>query len=234
MVSHHTRWKTSYRVISTRFPRLDIFESVAPPEDLENVLALEGRTNDRLRELAGAIAIVPPADRVTGPGASFVMAPFAYVRAGRFSPGGTYGVYYAAAELETAIAETVYHQERFLADTAEPPMTAEKRIVTAAIDAHVADASAERNVAELLHPSEYGASYDYGANVFDTGLDGVSWQSVRRAKGNCIGIYRPRCVQNAHTDGYLEYRWNGTRIDDVRRVESLSGSYPDEPGRHGT
>jgi hypothetical protein len=29
---------------------------------------------------------------------------------------------------------------------------------------------------------------------------------------------------------YLGYRWDGSRIEDVFRIESLSGSYPEEPG----
>ncbi len=52
--------------------------------------------NPRLRNEAGAIHLVPPEERVTGPGATWVMAPFTHFNpnGSRFSDG-TYGVYYA-------------------------------------------------------------------------------------------------------------------------------------------
>jgi hypothetical protein len=100
-------WRPSYRIIPSRFPPISLFERVADPADLEDVLALESLTNPRLREEAGEIAMVPPEDRIAGPGTAYVMAAFTHVRpeGGRFHDG-TFGAYYAAAERPTAIAET--------------------------------------------------------------------------------------------------------------------------------
>ena len=50
---------------------------------------------------------MPPARRVTGPGATIVMAPFTHTspeRPSRFS-AGSYGLYYAAMRFETALRE---------------------------------------------------------------------------------------------------------------------------------
>ena len=198
------RWETSYRIVAARVPRVAIFEEIARPEDLENVLAIEAFANDRLREAAQTIALVPAEDRVVGPGSSFVMAPFAYVRPGRFSPGGVRGAYYAGESLATAIA------------------------------AVAADANAEANRTALLDPDSYTASFVFGAQAYAGGHDGVIYPSVRRASGTCLGVFRPRCVHNAHTTKYLGYRWNGHRIDDVYELTSLTSQYPDEPGARGT
>jgi RES domain-containing protein len=230
MTSTGLRWETSYRIVAARVPRVAIFEEIARPEDLDNVLAIEAITNDRLREAAEAISLVPAADRVFGPGASFIMAPFAYVRPGRFSPDGVLGVYYAGDTLATAIAETAYHRARFYADTHERPLVAEQRVIEAAIAATVALVAAESNRAALLDPDSYTASFAFGAAARSSGLDGVVYPSVRRPEGTCAGIFRPRCITDARTTRYLGYRWNGTEIDDVFEISSLTSEYPQEPG----
>lgn len=231
MVAQAIAIDPTYRVVSARVPRVAIFEEVVQAEDLENVLAIEALTNDRLREAAGAIHLTPVADRVVGPGASFVMAPFAYVRPGRFSPAGMRGVYYAGESLETAIAETIYHRSRFFAATSELPTVIENRVIEAAIGgAFVAIDARERASAALLHPDSYEASFRFGADVYAGGHDGVRYPSVRFPAGTCLAVLRPRCVRDAHTTKYLGYRWDGNRINDVFEIRSLTNAYPDEPG----
>ena len=102
------RWQPCYRIIPSRFPPIQLFERVADPQDLEAVFALEALTNPRLRDEVGDIRLVPPDERISGPGSSIVMAAFTYLnpQASRFSDG-SYGVFYAGRELETAIAETL-------------------------------------------------------------------------------------------------------------------------------
>ena len=230
MTSTDVHWETSYRIVAARVPRVAIFEEITRPEDLDNVLMIEALTNDRLREAAEAIQLVPPADRVVGPGASFIMAPFAYVRPGRFSPNGVLGVYYAGESLATAVAETAYHRAQFYADTQERPLVAEQRVIEATIVGAVAVAADEANRDALLDPNSYLASFAFGSVAHTSGLDGIVYPSVRRPEGTCVGIFRPRCIANARTTKYLGYRWNGREIDDVFELSSLTSNYPQEPG----
>ena len=102
-------------------------------EELEIAYAIEGLTNDRLRVQAGDLYRLPRAQWVTGPGASVVMAPFTHVgRASRFSDG-RHGVYYAALDEDTAIAETAFHVARFLRQTREPPIEVDQRLYVGGI-----------------------------------------------------------------------------------------------------
>tara|TARA_R110000772_G_C13306656_1_gene439434 strand:+ start:6499 stop:6837 length:339 start_codon:yes stop_codon:yes gene_type:complete len=95
--------KTVYRLIPSRFPTITIFENLLDPAELELAYALEALTNDRLRDLAGDIAYVPPDERMVGPGSSVVMAAFTHAgNQSRFSDGG-YGVFYAGLTMETSI-----------------------------------------------------------------------------------------------------------------------------------
>ncbi|HYD55112.1 MAG TPA: RES family NAD+ phosphorylase, partial [Gemmatimonadaceae bacterium] len=113
-------WAPCHRMVPSRFPPIDLFERVADPADWEAVAAIESLTNARLREAMGEISLVPVEERVSGPGASFVMGPFTHLSeaGGRFSTRH-FGAYYAARTLDTAIRETVHHRERFLRATAE-------------------------------------------------------------------------------------------------------------------
>ena len=47
------RWQPCFRVISSRFPPIDLFERVASPEDWEALYWLESLTNPRLRDEVG-------------------------------------------------------------------------------------------------------------------------------------------------------------------------------------
>jgi RES domain len=117
------RWTGARRIIASLFPTIDLFEDIADPEDWPLLISAEQKTNPRLMESLGAIDLVPPARRVGGPGASYLMAPFTHIstdRSSRFADG-TYGVLYLAKRFETALLETMYHYARFMIRTKEAP-----------------------------------------------------------------------------------------------------------------
>ena len=62
-------WAKTYRVVPSRYPPIDLFERVGDPADWETLAAIESLTNDRLRDQVGTISMVPPAERISGPGA---------------------------------------------------------------------------------------------------------------------------------------------------------------------
>ena len=93
-------WKPSWRIIPSRFPPISLFERVTEPDDLDAIFELEAITNPRLRNEVGDISMVPPEDRVSGPGSSIIMSAFTHLNpeGSRFTDG-TYGVYYAAYDV---------------------------------------------------------------------------------------------------------------------------------------
>jgi hypothetical protein len=225
------RWQACHRIIPSRFPPIDLFERVADAADLDAVLELESLTNDRLRDAAGEIRLVPPAERVTGPGAGYVMAAFTHPHpaGGRFSDG-RHGAYYAARKLDTAIAETKYHRERFMRATREPRMHLDMRVLEAELDARlhdVRDARAARP--DLYDPDDYGAGQGFARRLREAGSDGVVYDSVRHETGECVAVFRPRCVKRCRSTRHLTYVWDGERIAEVyekRRYRAPAGSVP--------
>jgi RES domain-containing protein len=215
-------------LIAARLPRLDIFETVAAPQDLAAVLEIEALTNPRLRPTLGPIQAIPAADRVVGPGAAFVMAPFAYPAVGRFSDGER-GAYYAARELATAVAEVSFHRARFAATTPTPPMDFDERIIEATIDATFADLRLLSDDSPVYDPdpAHYAASQAEAARLREQGADGIVYRSVRRTGGECVAVFTPRLVRDAHTAGYVGLRWDGRAIVDAYRKDSLQQNYPE-------
>ena len=211
------RWQPCYRIIPSRFPPINLFERVAAPEDLDAVFELESLTNDRLRDEVGEIRLVPPAERVTGPGAGYIMAAFTHPHpaGARFSEGRQ-GAYYAARELPTAIAETAYHRRLFMLATSQPPMQLDMRVLEAALDGRLHDLRGVQQVRpDVYDPDDYAAGQRFARELRAAGSDGVVYHSVRRAGGQCAAVFRPRRLRDCRATRHLTYVWNGESIDVV-------------------
>jgi hypothetical protein len=204
-------WAQAWRLVPSRFPPQGVFDRIARPEDLEALYALESLTNPRLREELGQLQLVPPERRVSGPGTQPIMAAFTHLNpAGSRFSDGSYGVFYAARALESAIAETMYHRARFMAATTEPAMRIEMRCYRTAIRGQLHDL--RRGWARMLDPDDYGPPQALARRLRADGSDGVVYPSVRHAGGECVGVFQPDrvapCVQAQH----LVYTWDGQRI----------------------
>lgn len=229
MSSCRIDWPQAWRVIASRYPPINLFERLTDDTAVwDALLALEQLTNPRVRDEVGDIALVPAEERVSGPGASYVMASFTHInpKGSRFSDG-SYGVYYAAAELETAIRETVFHFVAFARDSADPPRSEDFRVLVGAVGAAFEDVTAlpARRQAAILAPGSYIASQAYAKGIRAAGSNGVAYPSVRHVGGHCIGAFRPRAVGIPHQERHLKYRWNGERVDryfDYAREEWIS------------
>ena len=209
------RWPEAHRILPSRYPPIQLFERLTDdPAEWEALAEIESLTNPRLRDEIGEIRLVSPAERVSGPGASWVMASFTHrnPHGSRFSDG-SYGVYYAARELPTAIAETVFHLGQFYAATADRPHTEAMRVLVGRIDASFHDLRGGAPVWALcLARNDYTASRALGRRLRAAGSNGIVYPSVRRAGGQCLGAFRPRAVGLPIQGRHLAYHWDGHRI----------------------
>ena len=222
------RWQPCFRIISSRFPPIHLFERVSDAEDWEALYWLESLTNPRLREEVGDIELVPREDRVFGPGTSVIMAAFTHLNpdGSRFADS-TFGAFYASASLDTAIAETRYHREVFLRATREPPMELDMRTYISDIQASFHDIRGKRDpMSDIYDPDSYVASQKLARDLKAAGSNGIVFDSVRDAGGQCIAVYRPRLVQNCRQSTHLRYVWNGERISHVYTLTVMGDSQP--------
>lgn len=217
-------WRGAVRIIRSSFPPIDLFEDIADPADWPLIISAEMKTNPRLMETIGKLDLVPPERRVSGPGASYLMAAFTHVsrdRPSRFSDG-SYGVLYVAGTFEVALFETIHHHARFMARTAEPPgWTSQFREIVLDIEAHLNDirGNADR-FAPLLDPVDYSAAQALGADLRRAGSDGIVYPSVRRTGGECVGLFYPDLASGPVQGRHIDYHWNGKRVDLYRDASS--------------
>ena len=211
------RWQQGCRIVPTRYPAINLFDRVADEADFEALYALEAMSNERSRDELGQVGRVAREDRIYGPGSGPVMAAFTHlnVLGSRFS-AGHYGVFYAAHERATAVAETRYHHGRFLAATREGPMHLPMRLYHVAIDARLHDLRRLSTVLPAVYDADnYSAARTLGHALRAGGSAGVAYRSVRHAGGQCAGLFRPRGARQCLHAAFLLYAWDGERFADV-------------------
>ena len=215
------RWQQACRIVPTRYPAITLFDRVADVEDFDALYALEALTNERLRDELGQVERVPANERMYGPGSGPIMAAFTHinVQGSRFSAprsAGQYGVFYAARERATAMAETRYHHGRFLAATQEGAMHLPMRLYSVVVEAKLHDLRPAGAVpAAIYHPDDYGPAQALGARLHAAGSAGVVYRSVRHERGQCVGLFKPRGASHCLHAAYLLYAWDGAQFTDV-------------------
>ena len=216
-------WKPCWRIIPSRFPPIQLFERVTEPQDLEAIFELDALTNPRLRNEAGNIQLVPPGDRISGPGASVIMAAFTHLNpnGSRFSDG-TYGVFYAANDLDTAIAETRHHRERFMSATTQQQMELDMRVYLADLEGELHDLRGQKAKQPLIyHTENYAAGQHLGRMLREAGSNGIAYDSVRRIGGECAAVFRPPLLSNARQERHLCHVWDGRQIATIYEKREL-------------
>jgi hypothetical protein len=204
-------WPKQYRLIPSHFPVIDLFEAVADKEDFRMLQAIESLTNPRITQFQSHA--VSSEDWVQS---SVVMAAFTYLgKKSRFSDG-SYGVYYASRDEETAIYETIFHRERFLECTNEAPGEISMRVYVGEINEPQHDIRNKKNQSYLpLHdpdPNNYTISQQFGSEYRAKKSWGIVYRSVRHNDGECIAVLRPPAVTKPRQGKHYSYVWNGKRI----------------------
>ena len=213
-------WTGAVRIIRSLYPPIDLFEDIADPADWPLLIAAEQKTNPRLMEAIGTLDLVPPGRRVSGPGSTYLMAPFTHAsidRPSRFSDG-SFGVLYVADVFETALFETIHHHGLFMARTREVPgWTSQFREIVLDVSAELHDVRT-RTVANtaLGDPDDYAAAQALGRALRGSGADGIVYPSVRRPGGECVALFYPDLASQAVQARHLDYHWDGARVDMVR------------------
>jgi hypothetical protein len=221
-----------HRLIASRFPTVGVFDDLSNDvDDLRAAFLLESLTNDRL--MVRRLGLLPDGEIVagaSGSGASIVMAAFLHAdeAGGRFSDGRL-GAWYASFDLETAIAETLYHHTRRLRLSAGGfPNRIEMRELITTIDIDLVDVRGTQDERpELYHDTDYAASQAFASELrFRTSAapeNGIVFDSLRRTGGTNLCLFWPSkvplpIIQASH----FEYQWNGKGAVSVAQLTALA------------
>jgi hypothetical protein len=222
---------TTHRLIASHYPPIGVFDDLtADPEELAIAYLLESATNDRLAILSRRLPLLPASEIVQGPGATLVMAAFLHADAagGRFTDGRL-GAWYASFDVATAIAETVHHSTRRLRlSDGALPSSIQMRELVAGIDCTLVDVRGQRQKRpELYDPDDYKVAQAFGVGLrwpgTGAGENGLVYDSVRRARGTNVCIYRPSLVVLPITQAdHYEYRWDAAGSVSVLKLTNVA------------
>ena len=207
-------WRPAHRIVASRFPPVGPWDRIASPGDFEALAEIEGLTNARIREELGTLSLIPRERWAVGPGSSPIMAAFTHLNAegSRFSDG-SFGVIYVSASVQTAIRETVFHRERFLRRTREPPLQIQMRRYATAVRRRLFDVSG--GFPALHDPGDYSDSQRVASTARAAGADGIVYDSVRDRGGQCVAAFWPDCVAPFVQAAHYAYIWDGNSITNV-------------------
>lgn len=193
-----------YRVIHSRFPPTNVFDTV-DAEDQLLLAELEGQTNDRLvnwREW------LPSSEFQSGPGWGAVMASFCHFSPGRFN-NLTHGAYYCSDTIHTAIAEWSFHAGRVWLDHKYTD------IADATVRSYVGEFT--ENLVDVrsysqYHTERYEEPQALAQSLKKQGHSGVLYQSVRHENGLCVGLFKPSATTAVRQSAHYTIQWDGERF----------------------
>jgi RES domain len=64
----------------------------------------------------------------------------------------------------------------------------------------------QREIPDAYSPTDYSASLRLGVELRRRDADGIAYDSVRREGGECVAVFRPRCVGPARPVKQLIFR----------------------------
>jgi RES domain len=195
----------TFRLIPSRFPSINAFETVSSADDLVAVMELEGWTNDRL--VQERLARLARAEWVYGStNASIVMASFLHAApTGLRFTGPELGAWYASEAINTAIIEVSHHLRREAHRSGMSEMRSHQyRTYSATLDGAYEDIRGLQTIRPALYaPDDYSAGQLFGEGIRRTG-DGIVYDSVRHVGGVNVVAYRPRKIRNVTQRDHYE------------------------------
>jgi hypothetical protein len=139
-----------------------------------------------------------------------VMAAFTHIgKTSRFTDG-SYGIYYAANSQAAAIAETSYHQERFLAATNEPDVELTMRTYVNQVVKPMHDIRVGYLHLHEADPGSYGPAQTFAKQLRETLSWGLLYNSVRLNGHECVAAFRPPAVSIPLQGKHLRYVWDAS------------------------
>lgn len=119
--------------------------------------------------------------------------PIANCGKSRFSPGGSFGVWYGAKTEKTCLIESLF---RWLDDclldygSLEYLAEVQKKVITAVLDAVLVDLRmVSKSFKELVDPKDYTLTQALG-EALHRDVAGLQYFSARHSRGVCLGVFR--------------------------------------------
>jgi RES domain-containing protein len=211
-------WPDAARILPAQYPEQTIWSALVEEENLPGALALLKRVDPAIYADLGSLDRLADLEPMHGAGSGWVMPAFAWGGPGRFN-STAFSSFYAAEKVETAIAETVYHQARALRDENADPIDIQMRALRADIHASdFVDLTGVPGSDPLYHPTDYTASQAFGADARAANRNGILFTSVRRPGFSCMAVFQPSQIRLCEDAGTYVYHWDGNQVTVEQRT----------------
>lgn len=184
-------WESIYRIISSNSEPI---ESLVEPALEKELLFVKNLTKATLPyEIKGTFGSSKE-DQLLDEGLNVIRDAFTPKGwPSRFS-NGSFGIYYGAKALETAIREKAYHHQKFLSRENLSPKSVEVSVYQSEnISKPLLDIRSEQ-FKHLHHLSNYEDSQNFCLKAKHMGAWGIVYNSARHFGGECVAILRPQAV----------------------------------------
>jgi hypothetical protein len=112
--------------------------------------------------------------------------------------------------------------------TSQRAMELDMRVLEADVDARLHDLRGRStSLPEIHDPADYTASQALGTRLRRSGSDGLVWDSVREAGGQCMAVFRPTRIRNCRSTRHVTFVWDGQRVSHTYEKRALSGFPPE-------
>ncbi len=216
------------RLVTTARLRDPVLRRLAADQATLDALAeIEGATSGRLVAQNQGADEIGAREFVAGvPHAHFINAAFAYWlprELNRFNGPGR-GAWYAALEIETALAEVAFHMTRELERVGVYEAVVEYSELFASFAGQFVDLRTVAPPPDCLAPDPafaYPKGNAVAAEARAAGHNGIIYSSVRRPGGTCVVALRPSAVQSVAQGDVWRLRWRGTPEPAIEKVAAI-------------
>lgn len=208
--------QTAYRLIPSKYPPRSLFDDVASQEEFDILYAIQELTNPRIRNELGNLNRVPVHERPYGiRGCNYALGPFVHLNpvGSRFS-NGDFGVFYAAEDIQTAIAETRYHQQCYFSSVEGLKFDRlSMRCLKTQFSANLRDIRGDiYKDNDWYLKNSYVAAQQLGASIKANNESGLVYYSVRIENKICYALFSPSVIKDVIQTTHYEYIWDGEKI----------------------
>ena len=216
----------TWRLIPSRFAQTEDSVLLGIAQDashLKDLFDLDNATNQRLVGERGGLPGIGVDELVFGtPNFRIVNAAFTYPRpeGSRFNDGGR-GAWYCAFELETALAEVVFHKTVEYQEINRFDDCVDYQAYLADFTNEFHDLRGQKKFMGCLDPRSYVASQDLAEQLLAQGSLGVIYPSVRKAGGINLACFRPALVGNVRRGSAWRMAWRGKPEPEIQRLQAI-------------
>lgn len=216
-----------YRLIPSRFADGEgegedsVLTAIADNDDhLKALFELDNATNQRLLAESDCLPGIGVDELVFGiPHFRVINAAFTYPRpeGSRFN-GPDRGAWYCSFELDTALAEVVFHKTVEYAEINYFHDSVSYQLYLSDFSCEFHDIRQVKEREKYLDPQSYQESQLLASQLLEDGSLGIIYPSVRKTGGTNLTCFRPALVGDVRKTDRFAFSWSGMPQPEITKI----------------